>query len=115
MISEQKPQTQLTFPQRQKMVPANVDKQSQNPMYAQNYQPDQMQNEILLPYYLQQREIIETQLTIFTQKPNAAESLQMTMNSYPMGGSSITSKKPLMGFTGTYHVYSVEDYRKAAI
>ena len=50
-------------------------------MHTQNYQPNRMQNEILLPYYLQQREIIETQLTVFTQKPNAAESLQMTRNS----------------------------------
>ena len=42
--------------------------------------------------------------------PNAAESLQMTMNPYLMGGSSITSNKPLMVFTGTDPEYSVEDY-----
>ena len=39
-----------------------------------------MQNEILLPYYLQQHEITKSQLTNFSQIPNAAESLQMTMN-----------------------------------
>ena len=44
---------------------------------------------------------------------NDAESLQMTMNPYPMGGSSITSKKPLMVFTGKDHKYSVEDYLNA--
>ena len=45
--------------------------------------------------------------------PNAAESLQMTMNPYFMGGSSITSNKPLMVFTGTDPEYSVEDYPNA--
>ena len=45
--------------------------------------------------------------------PNAAESLQMTMNPYLMGGSSITSSKPLMVFTGTDPEYSVEDYLNA--
>ena len=42
--------------------------------------------------------------------PNAAESLQMTMNPYPMGWSSITSNKPLVVFTGRDPEYSVEDY-----
>ena len=45
--------------------------------------------------------------------PNAAESLQMTMNPYLMGGSSITSNNPLMVFTGTDPEYSVEDYLNA--
>ena len=45
--------------------------------------------------------------------PNAAESLQMTMNPYIMGGSSITSNKPLILFTGTDPEYSVEDYLNA--
>ena len=45
--------------------------------------------------------------------PNAAESLQMTMNPYIMGGSSITSNKPLIVFTGTDPEYSVEDYLNA--
>ena len=53
-----------------------------------------MQNEITLPYYLQQHELTKSQLTNFLQIPNAAESLQMTTNPYLMGGSSITSNKP---------------------
>ena len=72
-----------------------------------------MQNEIPLPYYLQQHEITRNQLSNFSQMPNAAESLQMTMNPYLMGGSSITSNKPLMVFTGTDPEYSVEDYLNA--
>ena len=72
-----------------------------------------MQNEIPLPYYLQQHEITESQLTNFSRMPNAAESLQMTMNPYLMGGSSMQSNKPLMVFTGTDPEYSVEDYLNA--
>ena len=87
--------------------------QPQNPMITHSYQPTQMQNEILLPYYLQQHEITKNQLSNFSQMPNAAESLQMTMNPYLMGGSSITSNKPLMVFTGTDPEYSVEDYLNA--
>ena len=45
--------------------------------------------------------------------PYAAESLQMTMNLYLMGGSSITLHKPLKIFTSTYPEYSVEDYLNA--
>ena len=41
--------------------------------------------------------------------PYAAESLQMTMNPYLMGRSTIQSNKPLMVFTGTDPEYSVED------
>ena len=44
---------------------------------------------------------------------NAAETLQMTMNPYLMGGPSITSIKRLMVFTGTDPEYSVEDYLNA--
>ena len=58
--------------------------QSQNPMTLHSYQPTQMQNEIPLPYYLQQHELTKNQLTNFSQIPNAAESLQMTMNPYLM-------------------------------
>ena len=87
--------------------------QQQNPMIANSYQPAHMQNEIPLPYYLQQHEITRNQLSNFSQMPNAAESLQMTMNPYLMGGSSITSNKPLMVFTGTDPEYSVEDYLNA--
>ena len=72
-----------------------------------------MQNEIPLPYYLQQHETTKNQLSSFSQMPNAAESLQMTMNPYLMGGSSITSNKPLMLFTGTNPEYSVEGYLNA--
>ena len=45
--------------------------------------------------------------------PNAAESPQMTMNPYLLGGSSISSSKPLMVFTGTNPKNSVEDYLNA--
>ena len=68
-----------------------------------------MHNEIPLPYYLQ-HEITKSQLTNFSQIPHAAESLQMTMNPYLMGGSSKTSNEPLMVFTGTD---PVEDYLNA--
>ena len=55
----------------------------------------------------------QNQLSNFSQMPNAAESLQMTMNPYLMGGSSITSNKQLMVFTGIDPEYSVEDYLNA--
>ena len=84
--------------------------QPQNPMTLHSYQPTQMQNEIPLPYYLQQHEITKNQLSNFSQMPNAAESLQMTTNPYLMGGSTLTSNKPLIVFTGTDPEYSVEDY-----
>ena len=83
--------------------------QPQNPMSMHSYQSTQMHNEIPLPCYLQQYEITKNQLSNFSQKPNAAESLQMTMNPYLISGLSITSNKPLMVFTGTYPKYSVED------
>ena len=86
---------------------------SRNPANTDYYQPTQMQNEIPLPYYLQQHEITKNQLTIFSQMPNATELLQMTMNPYLMGGSSITSNKRLMVITGTDPEYSVEDYLNA--
>ena len=84
--------------------------QPQNPILLHSYQPTQIQNELPLPYYLQQHEITKNQLSNFSQMPNAAESLQMTMNPYLMGGSLMTSNKPLMVFTGTN---SVEDYLNA--
>ena len=37
----------------------------------------------------------------------------MTMHPYLMGGSSISSKKPLVVITGTDPEYSVEDYLNA--
>ena len=81
--------------------------QPQNPMSMHSYQATQMQNEIPLPYYLQQHEITKNQLSNFSHMSNAEESLQMTMNPYLMGGSSITSNKPLMVFKGTDPEYSV--------
>ena len=87
--------------------------QPQNPMSMHSYQPTQMQNEIPLPYYLQQHELTKNQLSNFAQMPNAAKSLQMTMNPYLMFGSSKKSKKPLLVFTGTDPEYSVEDYLNA--
>ena len=41
--------------------------------------------------------------------PIAAESLQMTLNPHLLGGSSKTSNKPLMVFTGTEPECFVED------
>ena len=74
-----------------------------------------MHTEIALPFYLQQHEITKSQLTNFSQMPNAADSLQVTMNPYLMGGSSITSNTPLIVFTDTDPEYTVEDYLKAII
>ena len=55
----------------------------------------------------------KNQLTNFSQLPTAAESLQMTLNPYLMGGSSISSNKLLMVLRGTNPVYSAEDYVNA--
>ena len=86
----------------------NNNFQSQKPINTQSYQPPQMQNEIPLPYYLQKHEITKTHFTNFL-KYQMPQNLQMTMNPYLMGGSSISSNKPLMIFTGTDPEYSVED------
>ena len=88
----------------------NNNFQQQDPVKTHSYQPTQMHNEIPLPYYLQQHEITKSQLTNLSQMPHTAESLQMTMNPYLMGGSSITSNKPLMVSAGTDPEYSVEEY-----
>ena len=53
------------------------------------------------------------QLTNFTQIQKTAESHQMTMNSYLMDGSSITSNKPLMVLTRIDPEFSVENYLNA--
>ena len=90
--------------------PYNYNFQQQNPVNTHSNQPTQMHNEIPLPYYLQQHEITKIQLTNFSQMPHAAKSLQMTMNPYLMGGSSVTLNKPLMVFTGTDPECSIEDY-----
>ena len=68
-----------------------------------------MHNEFQLTYFSQQHEITINQPTNFSQIPNAAESLQMTMNPYLMNGSSIQTNMTLMVFIGTDPEYSVED------
>ena len=83
--------------------------QIQNPVSTQS----SVHNEIPLPYYLQQHEITNSQLTNFSQLPKAAESIQMTMKPYLMAESSITSIEPLIVFTGTNPEYSVKDFLNA--
>ena len=68
-----------------------------------------MQKEILSPFFLQQVDSTNIPVKNFSQITNAAESLQLTMKPYLMSGSSISSIKPLMVFTGTDLEYSVED------
>ena len=81
---------------------SNHESQNNN-FYSQNlantdyYQPTQMQNEIPLPYYLQQHEIRKNQLINFSQIPNAAESLQMTIKSIPHGWIINNTKKTTNG------------------
>ena len=94
-------------PPRNNPTSCNNISQPQNPVNTQPYQPTQMHNKIPLPYYLQQHEITKSQPTKISQKPKAAESLQMTMNPYLMGDSSISSNKQLDP------EYSVEDYLHA--
>ena len=78
---------------------------------TQSHQPESLRNEIPLPYYLQQLEITKNQITNFTQIPNTAESLQLTIKPYLRGGSSIKSKKKtFLVFTRTDPEYSIEDY-----
>ena len=43
-----------------------------------------MRKENPLPFYLQQQEITKSQLKKFPHIPNTAESLQMTMNPFPV-------------------------------
>ena len=57
--------------------------------------------------------LTKLQLTNFTQIQKTAESHQMTMNSYLMDGSSITSNKPLMVLTRLDPEFSVENYLNA--
>ena len=46
-----------------------------------------MHNEIPLPYYLKQQELSKSRLTNFSEIALAAESVQVIMNPYIMGGS----------------------------
>ena len=96
MYSEQTRQAKRSLPQRQNLSSYNNHIQSQNSTNTQSYQPNQMLNEFPLLYLLLQHEVTKTQLTRFSQIPNAAESLQMTLNLYLMGESSISSNKKLL-------------------
>ena len=55
-----------------------------------------MLNEISLLYLLLQHEVTKIQLASFSQIPNAADSLQMTIDPYLMGEPSISSNKTLL-------------------
>ena len=79
-------------------------------MNTQSYQPT-LQNEIPLPYFLQQQEITKTQHKNFFLKNQMRQNhsnAEMTLNPYLMGRSTISSNKTLMIFTGTDPEYSVE-------
>ena len=67
-------------------------------MNFQDYRPNSKRKESPLPQNLKQQEITRNHLTSYTQIPCTAESIQMTMNSQLMSGSSITSNKPLTVF-----------------
>ena len=90
MRSEQTRQTKRSLPQRQKLASYNKNTKSQNPTNTQSYQTIQMQNEIFLPYFLQQHKVTKTQITNFSQILKAAES-QQTLNPYLLSGSFISS------------------------
>ena len=72
--TQQTRQMQQQSFQRQNSAPPNSNTQSQNYTNTHSYQIEFMRNETSLPYHLQLHEIKKNQLTIFTQKPNAAES-----------------------------------------
>ena len=100
---------QQSFSQRQNFAQPANNMQKQNQTNTPGYQPNPLQNETLLPYYLQQHEITKTQRTKFTNIPNTAESHQMTINPNLMSKSSITSNKPLIVFREKLPEHSVED------
>ena len=70
--------SEQTRQSRQTSVSYNHNFQSQNPISTQKYQPNQMQNEIKLPYYLQQEEIKKQTHKFFTIK----ECSRITPNDY---------------------------------
>ena len=72
-----------------------------------------MQNKISQPHFLHKHDFTKNQLTNFTQIPNTAESFPMTTNPNLMGGSFVSSNKPLMVFSGSNPEYSIEDYLNA--
>ena len=86
-------QTQQNYPPRQYFAQQDHNLQLQYTKKTQEDQPESLRIEILLPNLLQQHENSRHQLTNLTQLPNTVETLQMTLNSYLMGGSSITSNK----------------------
>ena len=97
MNSEQTRPTRQYVPQQKNLAQSYNYMQSQNHIKTQDYQLKSMQIVNALPFYLQQHEISKSNIRIL----------------YLMGGSSITSNKPLMLFTGTNPGYSVEDYLHA--
>ena len=70
--------------------------QALNHTKNKGYRPESLRNETPLPDYLQQHENTKIQLTSLTQILNTAETVQMTLNLYLMGGSSFTSDNSLM-------------------
>ena len=112
MTSEQKLKHSNHLPQIKNSAQLNNNMQSQN-QNSQIFQTNPMQNEIQLPFCLEQHEIAKIQLKSLLKIPNTAKSLQMTINPYIIGGASLTSNKPLMVFTGTDPENSVEDYLNA--
>ena len=66
-------------------------------MTTQNYQPNQMQNGIPLPYYLQQHEITKNQVTNFSQIPNTTEIEQNEFETIPYGWIIYIVKQTING------------------
>ena len=64
MRSEQTRQTRQFFPQGENSTSSIIKVQSQNPINTQIYQPNQMQIEIPLPFYLQMK-LQKTNLQVF--------------------------------------------------
>ena len=67
-------------------------------MTAHSYQPSQMQNEIPLPYYLQQHEITRNQLSNFSQMPKCSRIITNDNESIPYGWIINNIKQTFNGF-----------------
>ena len=85
MNLQQPKHTQQQSSQRQNLAKTKTGtkkKYTQSLYYTktQGYQSDSMKKMFPLPYYFQQHEITKNQLNNFTQIPNTAASIQMTMN-----------------------------------
>ena len=107
--------------------------QNQHPMYIQNsinaqsFQPIHHKTQLLCiltnqfkfkmkyRYHITYKNMKKQKfnLQIFRKYQTPQSHSKRRMNPYLMGGSSITSNKPLMVFTGTDPEYSVEDYLNA--